>query len=80
MALLKQFTRLLCSKKWLFTLLIGLFITLANQLPVDAMKILFQSSRDFAGFEFNIYVMNADGSDRVNLTQNQNGHDVGVSW
>ena len=34
----------------------------------------------FDGNDFEIYVMNADGSDQVNLTNDPDGQDVAPSW
>ena len=53
--------------RWIFTLLVGLLTVLASQVPADAMKIAFYSSRDFGDFRdfrYNIYVMNIDGQTR----------------
>ena len=49
--------------RWSFIVLMGFLVTLASYLPVDAVKIVFQSNRDFADFEFkyNIYVMDTNG-------------------
>ena len=46
LALSKQIMR------WSFILFMGVLVTLASYLPVDAVKIAFQSNRDFADFEF----------------------------
>ena len=63
--------KMLCLQKYFWGLLIGFFILLAIQIPALAMKIAFESSRDFGEFEFryNIYVMDADGRNLVRLTQ-----------
>lgn len=49
----------------------------------DGTKIAFTSDRDLPGINgnsgFEIYVMNADGSDAVRLTNNSS-QDVGPSW
>ena len=57
--------------RWIFSLLITLFILLASHVPADAIKIAFQSSRDFGefAFKYNIYVMDANGKNLVRLTQ-----------
>ena len=38
--------------RWFLIVLIGFLVILASHLPVDAVKIAFQSSRDFGEFAF----------------------------
>ena len=52
LALRPQLKRSFCSQKWLFTLLLSLLIALTSHLPIAAVKIAFQSSRDFGEFAF----------------------------
>lgn len=67
--------------RWFFILLIGFLLISASHLPVAAAKIAFQSSRDFADFEFkyNIYVMDTDGKNLVRLTQGP-ASDANPAW
>ena len=67
--------------RWFFIMLMGLFIALASYLPVDAVKIAFQSNRDFADFEFkyNIYAMDANGKNLVKLTKGP-ASDLNPAW
>ena len=62
---------------WIFNLLAGLFIGSASQSSAVDMKIAFTSDRDGNS---EIYVMDADGSNPVNLTKNQARRDTGPSW
>ena len=68
--------------RWIFTLLVGLLTVLASQVPADAMKIAFYSSRDFGDFRdfrYNIYVMNIDGTNPIRLTKSS-ASDTGPTW
>ena len=81
LALPKRLTRLLCSQKWFFTLLIALFIAWTSQFPVAAIKIAFQSNRGFAEgeFKFNIFVIDMNGKNLVRLTQGP-ASDLNPAW
>ena len=81
LALRPQLKRSFCSQKWLFTLLLSLLIALTSHLPIAAVKIAFQSSRDFGefAFKYNIYVMDANGKNLVRLTQGP-ASDVNPAW
>ena len=65
----ERLTSSLYSQRWLFTLLMGLFIVLISQAPVDAMKILFHSTAGLDDFTYSIYMMNANGKNLVKLTK-----------
>ena len=79
--------RMFCSRKMFFTLLVSLLMVLTSQAPVAAMKIAFQSSRGFGNINFNnfadnkfdIYVMDADGTNRVRLTKGP-ASNSGPTW
>ena len=67
LALCRRMTQILYSQKGFFILLIGLFVGLASPLTADTMKIAFTSDRNG---NFEIYVMDADGTNPVRLTKN----------
>ena len=67
--LLRQSTRQHCSQKWLFSLLIGLLMVLVGHSSVDAVKIVYQSSRGLADFRYNLYVMNTNEKKPIKLTK-----------
>ena len=60
-----------------FSVLAVLFIVLVDQTPAAAMKIAFTSNRDG---DFEIYVMDADGSNTIQLTNNLFALDDRAAW
>ena len=69
------------TMRWLFIMLTGFLVILASHLPVDAVKIAFQSNRGFAEdeFKFNIFVIDTNGKNLVRLTQGP-ASDLNPAW